>query len=213
VLFATAAVLGIVAADIMTSMRMAGEPEEPYLARQQRPIRATAAVTINAPASEVYSWWAGFQQLPQFIQDAASVEVTGEGTSRWTFPAPGGTNIAMNVELTESRPNEAISWRTGQGAPLSGSGQVAFRTAPAGRGTEVIFTAEFHPPAGELGKTVGGLLTRTLGAKLGNDLRRLKQLIELGEVVRSDDSIIPGPNPAQPVSEVPASVARSIAAA
>ena len=213
VLLATAAVLGIAAADTMTSMRMAGEPEEPYLARQQRPIRVTAAVTINAPVSEIYSWWEGFRQLPQFMQDAASIEMTDAGTTRWTFALPGGQNVAMDIELMESRPNEEISWRTGQGSPLSGSGQVRFRTAPVGRGTEVIFNAEFNPPGGELGKTVGGILTRTLGAKLSNDLRRLKQLIELGEIVRSDDSIIPGPNPAQPVSEVPADVARTIAAA
>ena len=46
-------------------------------------------------------------------------------------------------------------------------------------------------------------LCRSLGTKIGNDLRRFKQLVELGEIVHSDDSIIPGPNPAQPTREIP----------
>ena len=213
VLLATAAVLGISAADTMASIQMAGEPEEPYAARHQRPVRATAAATINAPASEVYAWWEGFQRLPQFMQDAASVETTGEGKSRWTFSAPGDMNVAWDIEVSESRPNEQIAWRTGEGAPFSATGRVRFRSAPGERGTEVIFDAEVQPPGGELGKTVGGILARALGGKLGNDLRRLKQLIELGEVVQSDDSVVPGPNPAQPVSQVPADIARSLTAA
>jgi uncharacterized membrane protein len=213
VLLATAAVLGITAADTMASIRMAGEPDEPYAARHERPVRATAAVTINAPASEVYSWWEGFQRLPQFMKDAAAVEVVGDGTSRWTFSAPAGVTVAWNVEVTESRPNEHIAWRTGDGSPTSGSGQIRFRSAPRSQGTEVIFDATFNPPAGTLGKTVGGILAQALGAKLTSDLRRLKQLIELGEIVQSDDSIVPGPNPAQPPKSIPASQTGSASAA
>jgi uncharacterized membrane protein len=213
VLFTIASILGITVVDATVSMRVTQEPDAYFEAKQARPIRATAAITINAPASEVYAWWAGFQRLPQFMQDAASVEMTGDGKSRWTFSAPGGVNVAWDIEVSESRPNEQIAWRTGEGAPFSATGRVRFRSAPRDQGTEVIFDAEVQPPGGELGKTVVGAMAQALGAKLGNDLRRLKQLIELGEVVRSDDSVVPGPSPAQPVSQVPADIARSLTAA
>ena len=81
-----------------------------------------------------------------------------------------------------------------------------FRTAPGNRGTQVIFDARFSPPGGELGKKIAGIFAEALGTKIGNDLRRFKQLVELGEIVHSDDSIIPGPNPAQPPREIPAGV-------
>ena len=62
-----------------------------------------------------------------------------------------------------------------------------FRTAPGGRGTEVVFDATFSPPGGELGKRIAGFFAEALGTKIGSDLRRFKQLVELGEIVHSDD--------------------------
>lgn len=213
ILLSAASVAGVAAVDTMVSLRMAGEPSAPYEARQERPVHIRAAVTINAPVSEIYPFWDGFQQLPSFIQDAASVESTGEGTSRWTMEAPAGTTLVWDLAVTESRPNEHIAWQIGESSPIAASGEVRFREAPGGRGTEVIFDGRFDPPGGELGKSIGGALAMTISTKLGNDLRRLKQLVELGEVVRSDDSIVPGPNPAQPPATVPPEVAASLNAA
>lgn len=202
VLFAIASVLGISVVDLMASLRVAQEPSNTFEARQARPVRATAAITINAPATEVYRWWEGFQQAPRFIQNAASIEITGARTSRWTVSAPAGVTAAWDVEVTESSSNEQISWRTGEGSPLTGTGKVRFRPAPRNQGTEVIFEAELQLPGGELGKTIGGILAQAFGTQLGNDLRRLKQFIELGEVVQSDDSVVPGPSPAQPPASI-----------
>jgi uncharacterized membrane protein len=97
-------------------------------------------------------------------------------------------------------PNERIAWHTGDTSAVSGSGAVRFRPAPRNQGTELLFEARFDPPGGELGNRIAGLFTDPLGLKLNNDLRRFKQLIELGEIVKSDDSAIKGPNPAQPAS-------------
>ena len=93
---------------------------------------------------------------------------------------------------------QRIAWQTAEGTALNASGEVRFRTAPGDRGTEVVFDATFSPPGGELGKKIAGIFAEALGTKIGSDLRRFKQLVELGEIVHSDDSVIPGPNPAQP---------------
>ena len=212
-LLAAASVAGVAAVDVMTGLRMAGEPAEPYEARHDRPVHVRAAVTINAPITEVFQYWDGFQRLPEFIQDAATVEATGAGTSRWTVAAPAGASLTWDLAITETRDIERISWQTGESSPISAAGDVRFRAAPGGRGAEVVFDARFDPPGGDLGKSIGGALALTMSTKLGNDLRRLKQLIELGEVVRSDDSIVPGPNPAQPPATVPPEVSASLNAA
>jgi uncharacterized membrane protein len=201
---ATLAVLGITAADVISSAMMTAEPDAPYEAMQARDIEIAAAVTVQAPIAEVFALWDGFQGLPRFMNNAASVQLTGERQSRWSILGPARTTLEWDVQITDSQPNEQVSWSTVEGSPFSAQGSVRFRQAPGGRGTQVIFDAHFRPPGGELGKTIAKPLVETVRLKIGSDLRRFKQLVELGEIVQSDDSIVPGPNPAQPPAEIPA---------
>jgi len=60
----------------------------------------------------------------------------------------------------------------------------------------------YDPPAGVLGKAVATLLNTEPGQQVSDDLRRFKQLLETGEVVRSDSSIHLTMHPARP-SEQP----------
>ena len=180
------------------------EPETRSTEMQpSRDVQVKAAVTVNAPLEEVYAFWNGFQNLPRFMNTLASVEITGDGRSRWTMRGPVGLAVHWDIEITEARPNESIAWRTAEGSRITASGDVRFRSAPGDRGTEVVYEAMFSPPGGELGKKIGELFADALGFKVGNDLRRSKQLIELGEIVHSDDSIVPGPNPARPPETIP----------
>ena len=197
---ATAAVLGIAAVDALCSTRLTAEPDPPYeTANQSGAVHATSAVTVNAPIDTVYGYWEDFQSLPRFMGDFASVQVSGNRQSRWSLTAPAGITLEWDVEITETAHNEQIAWRASEGSHLNASGVVRFRTAPANRGTEVLFDAQFDPPGGELGKKIASFFADALGTKIGNDLRRFKQLVELGEIVLSDDSVVKGPNPAQPV--------------
>jgi uncharacterized membrane protein len=74
---------------------------------------------------------------------------------------------------------------------------VEFRDAPREGGTEVHFEIAFESPGG-----VGAVLLRLFDEvpeqSMKNDLRRLKQLMETGEVVCSDASIHRGMHPARP---------------
>jgi hypothetical protein len=46
--------------------------------------------------------------------------------------------------------------------------------------------------------------------QVDGDLRRLKQVLETGEVVHSDSSIHRGPHPARPPEEVPDDLVRDV---
>ena len=129
----------------------------------------------------------------------ATVRVTDERLSHWEMSLPGGLSVSWDAVITDVAPNERIAWRTGAASTISGSGEVRFQPAPGDRGTEILFEAKFEPPGGEIGSKLAGLFTDPLGVKLSNDLRRFKQLTELGEIVKSDDTVVKGPNPAQPV--------------
>ena len=63
---------------------------------------------------------------------------------------------------------------------------VAFVEAPGDRGTEVRVEFEHAPPAGDLGAAVQKLTGSDLATQLSDDLRRFKQRVETGEVVRSE---------------------------
>ncbi len=196
---ATAAVIGVTAADALVGAKLAGEAEalgEEHPIPQD--IRVTAAITVGAPIDQVYQAWDGFRNLPRFMGTFATVEVVDDRRSHWKASLPAGMSLAWDVEITETQPNERIAWSTSDSSALTASGQVRFRAAPRDQGTEVLFDAHFSPPGGELGRKIGGLFADAIGVKIQGDLRRFKQLIELGEIVQSDDSIVPGPNAAQP---------------
>ncbi len=198
---ATAAVVGVTAADALLGARLSAEVEPAAQETSEpRSVPVATAITVGAPANRVYQAWEGFRNLPRFMGEFASVEVTDDRVSRWRAALPAGRSLEWDVEITESSPNERIAWQTSEGAPVAASGQIRFRQAPRDQGTEVIFTAEFTPPGGELGARIGGIFSDPIGTKIQNDLRRFKQLMELGEIVASDDSVISGPNPAQPTT-------------
>jgi hypothetical protein len=66
--------------------------------------------------------------------------------------------------------------------------QVTFADAPGNRGTEVAVDFIDAPPAGDLGAAVLKLTGKDLATHLSDDLRRFKQLVETGEIVRSDST-------------------------
>jgi uncharacterized membrane protein len=209
---ATLAVLGVTAADLLCSTKLTAEPAPRSEAIESNDVHVMAAVTVQAPVSEIFAVWDGFQGLPRFMTDAATVQITGDRQSRWTIPGPAGTSLEWDVQITATKPNEQITWRATEGGLFSAQGTMRFRTAPGNRGTQVIFDAHFSPPGGALGKTIAQPLAEVLNVKIANDLRRFKQLIELGEVAHSDDSIVPGPNPAQPRPRTPSGAPQTIAA-
>jgi len=211
---ATAAVAGIAAVDALCGTRLTAEAntlDQTEAMPQSGEVHAKAAITVNAPIAEVYAFWEGFRNLPRFMGDFASVDVSSDRNSSWSLTAPAGITINWDVEIADATPNQRITWQTAAGTTLVASGEVRFRSAPGGRGTEVVFDARFNPPGGELGKKIAGVFAEALGAKIGSDLRRFKQLVELGEIVHSDDSVIPGPNPAQPPTTVPPGITQTAA--
>jgi uncharacterized membrane protein len=63
---------------------------------------------------------------------------------------------------------------------------VRFVDAPGDRGTEIHVELEKSAPAGKLGDSVLKLLGNGPLAKVKDDMRRFKQLVETGVIARSD---------------------------
>ena len=80
-------------------------------------------------------------------------------------------------------------------------GVVCFKTAPGGRGTELIVELKYEPPGGAIASAIAKLFGEEPGQQIAGDLRRLKQVLETGSVVHSDASIHRGMHAARPPAE------------
>ena len=84
--------------------------------------------------------------------------------------------------------NPVIGWRTLANAQINHAGSVRFQPAPGGRGTEVVVTAEYVPPAGALGVVIAKLFGKEPGQQIEEDLRNFKQLMEVQATPVSEEN-------------------------
>jgi uncharacterized membrane protein len=175
------AVAGLLIPDLLESIRLTGSSGALAAERAVR-----QAVTVNRPPDEVYAFWRDFENLPRFMTHVESVRVTGPDTSHWTAKAPLGGTVEWDARIVDDRPNEVIAWSSLENADVENSGTVRFNEAPGGRGTEVLVEISYAAPAGTVGATIAKLFGEEPEAQTYDDLRRFKQVIETGEVVRSE---------------------------
>jgi uncharacterized membrane protein len=106
--------------------------------------------------------------------------------------------VTWTAEIVEDQPDQRIAWRTAEESNLHHSGAVRFERAPGGRGATVTVEMDVQPPGGRAAASLVRLLRRIPEEVVEQDLRRFKQVLEVGEVVRSDASIHSGIHPARP---------------
>ena len=206
-LAATVAVLGVTALDIMQGAKLtsenlpaAGHDEGSFQQSkgEDGTVRLSAHVTVGAPPSEVYAFWKDLGNLPRFMGHLDSVRMTGNGRSHWKAKAPAGLTVEWDAETIEDRENEYIAWHSLESEQVDNLGSVTFIEAPQGRGTEVHLEMEYHPRGGIVGAKIANVFKKIPALALSADLRRFKQLVELGEVTLSDSTAAKGMQPAQP---------------
>ena len=198
-MFATMNVLAVSALDVMCARKLSMQPETARTeAAEQGIIHTRRAITIWKPVEEVYAFWRNPENFPQFMRHVESVEVIDSQTARWTVKAPAGQSVSWTAAITEERENELISWVSLPDADVYNAGTVRFTPAPGGRGTEVRLDLEYEPPFGKLGSKLAMLWREEPGQQAQDDLRHLKQVMELGEIVISDATKQRGMHPGQP---------------
>ena len=140
------------------------------------------AVTINRPREELYAFWRDFSNLPKFMENIDSITVADDKRSHWVVKAPAGKTVEWDAILIKEEPGRLLVWESGPGADIKNGGQVEFKDAPGGRGTEVHATIVYEPPGGRFGEFIAKLFQKDPGVEARRDLRRFKQLMETGEI-------------------------------
>ncbi len=123
--------------------------------------------------------------------------------------------MRVKAAITVRRPQEELErrWQELKGredviAHLEDDSAIRFVPAPGDRGTEIHVDLETSQPGGVVGARLKKAFGEDPEQNVKDDLRRFKQVVETGEVVRSDGS--PGGHsakahikqrPAQPLDE------------
>ena len=151
-------------------------------------IKVEESVTINRPVLEVYRFWRNFENLPRFMDHLESVTVIDETRSHWVAKGPVGTRIEWDAVIHNELDDELIAWRSLPGSEVNNAGSVHFTPTADASGTEVRVVLSYEPPAGKLGAAVARLLGEEPSKQVADDLRRLKQVMDSGDVVASSTS-------------------------
>ena len=154
--------------------------------RQSDDAMAVRAVTIGKPREAVFAFFRDFTNLARFMENIERVDVIDDTRSHWRVKAPAGHTVEWDSILTADEPGRLLAWETGPDSQVKNRGRVEFRDAPGGRGTEVHATIIYEPPGGALGKVVALLFQKEPGLQAKRDLRRLKMLLETGEIATTE---------------------------
>ena len=145
-------------------------------------VQEQATFTIARPAQELYDMWHDVGKAPSYQESIRSVTVTGEKTSHWVMDLPNGQTLEWDAEWTAEEPGKRLAYRTVGNPQIPLAGQIVFEPAVSGRGTVVRVNQEFLFPGGKLGSAMSGLVSRTTGGYVRENLRHFKQLAEAGEI-------------------------------
>ncbi len=140
------------------------------------------SITIRRSPEEIYQFWRDLENLPRFMKHVKSVKMLDNLRSHWVVTVPGGRTMEWDAMIINEHPNELIAWESLPGADLENAGSVRFHPAPGGRGTEVRVTMQYNAMEGLLGVIAAKILRESPGVQIDEDLDRLKQLLETGEI-------------------------------
>jgi uncharacterized membrane protein len=157
-----------------------------------RGIRVLEAVRLEKPLEEVYRFWRALENLPRFMSHLDRVTDLGNGRSRWAAKGPAGMTFEWDAEIINEVENKVIGWRSLPGSDVVTAGSVNFDRARGGRETAITVHLQYEPPGGKLGKVVAQILGEEPSQTIREDLRRLKWILEAGEIPRATEAQEPG---------------------
>ncbi|MEW6441597.1 MAG: SRPBCC family protein [bacterium] len=179
----TAAVLPVMGLDAYCAVRST---------RDSSRTRVEKTISVNRSPEDVYFFWKDPEKFSTFLDRLDSLRMTGGKRRHGEVKASTKNAWPSDAEIVQDEPGARIAWRS---ADAKHSGAVRFERAPGARGTVVRLELEY--PRSSFARVLGAVS----GLQLERALRLLKQILETGDIVRSDASIHAGMHPAQPPAE------------
>ncbi len=140
-------------------------------------IRIRRSISIAAPISDLYAFWADPLNYSSVFSHILSVEKVSEDSYLWTVEGPAGRHITWQGSIIDRVPNQLVAWTTDPESQLPNSGIVSLEPIYDGS-TRVQVTLDYRPPAGVLGSYLGKFLGAYPAKTLEQDLLSLKRRFE-----------------------------------
>ena len=145
-------------------------------------VHIETSIAIDKSPAELFTFWRDFKNLPLFMKNLESVTELEPVLTHWVAKPIDGVRVEWDAEIYNEIENELIAWRSVESADVVNAGSVRFQRAPEGHGTYVRIAMNYNPPAGKFGASLAHLLGAEPAQLIKEDLRRLKQMMEAGEV-------------------------------
>jgi uncharacterized membrane protein len=130
---------------------------------------------------ELFHFWRQLDNLPRFMDNLESVTVLDPVRSHWVAKGPLGARVEWDAEIHNEIEDELIAWRSLPGSQVDQAGSVHFSPVSGG-GTDVRVVMRYAAPGGKLGDAVAHILGDDPSRQVAEDLRRLKQVMDSGQV-------------------------------
>jgi uncharacterized membrane protein len=144
-------------------------------------VHVEVSIAIDKTPAELFAFWRDFHNLSSFMRNLISVTETSDRRSHWVARGLSRDKVEWDAEIFRELENELIAWRS-LDTDIVHAGSVRFEQGPKGHGSIVRVTMNYNPPVGNIGKTIAQLLRRDPAHLIREDLKRLKQLLETGEI-------------------------------
>lgn len=173
------ALAGIAAFDLLYARRPPSRRRASRQLESDGSLRLVQSLAVLQPPRACYDFVRDLQQLSRLLPDIEPVEPVGDGRrTRWRT----GRGGEWHVELSQDDAPSLIAWQA-RAADLVVDGSVRFITLAQGDGTLVRVVLRYLPAAGVLGDWAGRLVGVGPEPELKQALRRLKQMLETGEIL------------------------------
>ena len=128
------------------------------------------SIDVDVPVDSVYAQWTQFESFPEFMEGVKEVRQLSAERLHWKAEIAGRTE-EWDAVITQQAPNQAIGWRSVEGA--ANAGNVRFEAVDGGTRVHLHLVYE---PAGALEKAVDAL--GFVSRQVESDLERFKRFIE-----------------------------------
>ncbi len=147
--------------------------------------RTRASLAFQVSPRELYDTVTHPERVASIFDSVESATVVSAGHWRWLLRGSAGSLVPMDIEVVDDAPGSLIAWRTA-GTPFAHHGVIAFQPLDQGKGT--LLEVEIEHDAGEFGTHAA----KTTESTLRQELKRLKQFLETGEVATTSGQPVGG---------------------
>lgn len=139
-------------------------------------ITVTAAMTIGAPADELFDCVGDYAVAPLFIEGLqrltpVSSKTSGEGARFDAVMRVGPRTFHTTIEITQFEEGHLVTWASTTGQKQS----LKFELVPDRKGTKVVVEISYEKPTGIAGALTAPIVEETVRSRAQSALRRLRE--------------------------------------